>query len=133
MARRASEEKEAAAFQSWARRFPRLVLASLCLLLTFSLESRITPSVQANRTLPTDLSYGTETYWLLPGIPDLSATSGYIPHNFSNSELIITDGDHLVHGFQPGKAYPEMSVRSLAWSLAAAQYYYPDAYLREPI
>lgn len=89
--------------------------------------------VQANRNLPTDLSYSTETAWLLPGLPDLSAASGYIPHNFSHGEAVFQIGSELIHGFRPGKVYPEMYIRDIAWGMETAQYYYPDAYLREPI
>lgn len=88
---------------------------------------------QANRALPTDLSYNTETTWLLPGLPHLSATAGYIPHNFSHGEAIFTTGNEVIHGFRPGKAYPEMYIRDIAWGMETAQYYYPDAYLRDPI
>lgn len=87
----------------------------------------------ANPALPTDLSYSTETTWLLPGLPDLDATSGYIPHNFSHGEAIFNIGAETIHGFRPGKVYPEMYVRDIAWGMEAAQYYYPDEYLREPI
>lgn len=87
----------------------------------------------ANRSLPTDLSYSTETTWLLPGLPDLSATAGYIPHNFSHGEAIYQIGDEVIHGFRPGKVYPEMYVRDIAWGMETAQYYYADVYLREPI
>jgi|GEM_PF-1523228 len=87
----------------------------------------------ANRALPTDLSYSTETAWLLPGLPDLSATSGYIPHNFSHGEAIFQIGNEVIHGFRPGKVYPEMYIRDIAWGMETAQYYYPDEYLREPI
>ncbi|MEW5961263.1 MAG: trehalase family glycosidase, partial [Chloroflexota bacterium] len=96
----------------------------------------LTPSpqeVQANRALPTDLSYNTETTWLLPGLPDLNATAGYIPHNFSHGEAIFQIGNEVIHGFRPGKVYPEMYVRDIAWGMETAQYYYPDEYLREPI
>ncbi len=91
------------------------------------------PPVQANRALPTDLSYSTETTWLLPGLPDLNATSGYIPHNFSHGEAIFNTGSEIIHGFRPGKVYPEMYIRDIAWGMETAQYYYPDEYLREPI
>ncbi|MCB0208716.1 MAG: hypothetical protein KDJ52_05285 [Anaerolineae bacterium] len=89
--------------------------------------------VRANRNLPVDLSYSTETTWLLPGLPDLDATSGYIPHNFSHGEAIFQIGSETIHGFRPGKAYPEMYIRDIAWGMETAQYYYPDEYLREPI
>ena len=87
----------------------------------------------ANRGLPTDLSYNTETTWLLPGLPDLSAAAGYIPHNFSQGEALFQIGEESIHGFRPGKVYPEMYVRDIAWGMETAQYYYPDEYLREPI
>ena len=92
----------------------------------------VTP-VKANQNLPTDLSYNTETTWILPGLPDLSATSGYIPHNFSHGEAIFHTGSETIHGFRPGKVYPEMYIRDIAWGMETAQYYYPDEYLREPI
>ena len=92
-----------------------------------------THSAQANRNLPVDLSYSTETTWLLPGLPDLSAASGYIPHNFSHGEAIFQIGGETIHGFRPGKVYPEMYIRDIAWGMETAQYYYPDEYLREPI
>lgn len=118
--------------QSLAHSAIRLsVLISLAILLLAVTGS--VPPVQANRNLPVDLSYSTETTWLLPGLPDLDATSGYIPHNFSHGEAIFQIGNETIHGFRPGKVYPEMYIRDIAWGMEAAQYYYPDAYLREPI
>ncbi len=108
----------------------RLLILSL---IALSLITGPTPPAQANRALPTDLSYSTETTWLLPGLPDLSATSGAIPHNFSQGEAIFKIGDETIHGFRPGKTYPEMYIRNIAWGMETAQYYYPDEYLREPI
>ncbi len=110
----------------------RLALLSL-LLLGLAVALAPPPQVRANRALPTDLSYNTETTWLLPGLPDLNATSGYIPHNFSHGEAIFNAGNEIIHGFRPGKVYPEMYVRDIAWGMETAQYYYPDEYLREPI
>lgn len=92
-----------------------------------------TPAVSANSPLPTDLSYSTETTWLLPGLPDLSAASGYIPHNFSHGNAIFQIGNETIHGFRPGKVYAEMYIRDIAWGMTTAQYYYPDEYLRDPI
>ena len=88
---------------------------------------------QANPSLPTDLSYDTETTWLLPGLPDLDATSGFIPHNFSHGEAVFETQSDIIHGFRPGKAYSEMVIRDIAWGMETAQYYYPENYLREPI
>ena len=104
-------------------------------LVAIGLFISLTPTqpASANRALPTDLSYSTETTWLLPGLPDLSATSGYIPHNFSHGEAIFQIGNEVIHGFRPGKVYPEMYIRDIAWGMETAQYYYPDEYLREPI
>lgn len=117
--------------------FSRLLyLASFSLLgwlLLLSQASIPAQPAQANRSLPADLSYGTETTWLLPGLPHLNATSGYIPHNFSHGEAIFKIGNETIHGFRPGKVYPEMYVRDIAWSMETAQYYYPEAYLREPV
>ena len=94
----------------------------------------LTPTpVLANRDLPTDLSYNTDTTWILPGLPDLNATSGYIPHNFSHGQAIFQIGNEVIHGFRPGKVYPEMYIRDIAWGMETAQYYYPDEYLREPV
>src|SRR4029450_949560 len=42
-------------------------------------------------------------------------------------------GGETIHGFRPGKVYPEMYIRDIAWGMETAQYYYPDEYLREPI
>jgi len=103
------------------------------LLFTMGLVIGPTQPARANRALPDDMSYGTETMWILPGLPDLSATSGYIPHNFSHGEAIFQIGNETIHGFRPGKVYPEMYVRDIAWGMETAQYYYPDEYLREPI
>jgi len=112
----------------------RIVIAFVILLsLSSGLVKPPPPPALANRALPTDLSYNTETTWLLPGLPDLNATSGYIPHNFSHGEAIFTLRDEIIHGFRPGKVYPEMYVRDIAWGMETAQYYYPDEYLREPI
>ncbi len=84
-------------------------------------------------SLPGDLSYNTETTWVLPSLPNLSATAGHIPHNFSQGEAIFELPEETIHGFRPGKEYKEMYVRDIAWGMEAAQYYYPDEYLREPI
>jgi len=108
-------------------------LVTLCLLVVLGGLAVPARPASANRGLPTDLSYSTETTWLLPGLPDLSATSGYIPHNFSHGEAIFQTGSETIHGFRPGKVYPEMYVRDIAWGMETAQYYYPDEYLREPI
>lgn len=108
-------------------------LALLILLTLLITLIQLTTPAQANPLLPTDLSYSTETTWILPGLPDLSAASGYIPHNFSHGEAIFQLGSETVHGFRPGKAYPEMYIRDIAWGMEAAQYYYPDQYLRDPI
>ncbi|MCK6623966.1 MAG: hypothetical protein L6R45_02180 [Anaerolineae bacterium] len=112
----------------------RLLLASLlCLLISLSLASKPAQPTYANRALPTDLSYNTETQWILPGLPDLGETSGYIPHNFSHGAAIFEIGSEIIHGFRPGKVYAEMYARDIAWGMETAQYYYPDEYLREPI
>jgi hypothetical protein len=109
----------------------RLVI--ICFLVALGSVTSVTRPADANRALPTDLSYSTETTWLLPSLPDLSATSGYIPHNFSQGEAIFQAGDEVIHGFRPGKSYPALNIRNIAWGLETAQYYYPDEYLREPI
>jgi hypothetical protein len=132
------ENKNAAASPSIRHRFlpslrhlgPLIFVGGLVLLVT---AARPAQPVKANRALPTDLSYSTETTWLLPGLPDLDAASGYIPHNFSHGEAIFQTGNEAIHGFRPGKVYPEMYVRDIAWGMETAQYYYPDEYLREPI
>ncbi|MBN1220470.1 MAG: hypothetical protein JXM69_16205 [Anaerolineae bacterium] len=120
---------------SWRSYF--LSLAIICLLVGLVMVAGPVQPVQANpvasRALPTDLSYSTETTWLLPGLPDLSATAGYIPHNFSHGEAIFQIDNEVIHGFRPGKVYPEMYTRDIAWGMETAQYYYPDEYLREPI
>ncbi|MFN8456612.1 MAG: trehalase family glycosidase [Anaerolineae bacterium] len=114
--------------------FLRLLgLITLCLLLVLSLLTPPAQPTYANRALPTDLSYNTETTWILPGLPDLNEASGYIPHNFSHGEAVFQMGQETVHGFRPGKAYAEMYIRDIAWGMETAQYYYPDEYLREPI
>jgi hypothetical protein len=106
---------------------------TLSLLLILAGAANSAKPSYANRALPTDLSYNTETTWLLPGLPDLNEASGYIPHNFSHGEAIFQMGQETIHGFRPGKAYAEMYIRDIAWGMETAQYYYPDAYLREPI
>ncbi len=113
----------------WGRAILGLALASLLL----TGRGSAPHPVRANRGLPTDLSYSTETTWLLPGLPDLSATAGYIPHNFSHGEAIFQLDNETIHGFRPGKVYPEMYARDIAWGMETAQYYYPDEYLRDPI
>lgn len=105
----------------------------ICLLIALGFLTSSAQPAKANRALPTDLSYSTETTWLLPGLPDLSATAGYIPHNFSHGEAIFQTTTELIHGFRPGKVYAEMYIRDIAWGMETAQYYYPDDYLREPI
>ncbi|MCQ3978356.1 MAG: hypothetical protein DPW09_33435 [Anaerolineae bacterium] len=118
-------------FASLPHRLPILVIFSWLIALGFATGP--IPPTYANRALPTDLSYNTETTWILPGLPDLNATSGYIPHNFSNGEAIFQIGNEVIHGFRPGKAYSEMYVRDIAWGMETVQYYYSDEYLREPI
>ncbi|RMF01313.1 MAG: hypothetical protein D6768_10900, partial [Chloroflexi bacterium] len=108
-------------------------MAVLAINLLLAADALAPPPAGANPALPTDLSYSTETTWLLPGLPDLSAASGYIPHNFSHGEAIFKTNSDTIHGFRPGKAYPEMYIRDIAWGMETAQYYYPDEYLREPI
>src|SRR5215510_12885118 len=108
-------------------------VALFCLLGWLLIFTGPTPPASANRNLPTDLSYSTETTWLLPGLPDLSAASGYIPHNFSHGEAVFQMGGEKIHGFRPGKVYPEMYILDIAWGMETAQYYYPDEYLCEPI
>ena len=89
----------------------RRVSIYLVILMVLLLASQ---PAQANRALPDDMSYNTETTWILPSLPDLSATSGYIPHNFSHGEAIFQIGNETIHGFRPGKVYPEMYVRDIA-------------------
>ncbi len=109
------------------------LIAVVAICLVVAVEFMATPLAWANRALPTDLSYSTETTWILPSLPDLSATSGYIPHNFSHGEAIFEIGQEVIHGFRPGKVYPEMYIRDIAWGMETAQYYYAGEYLREPI
>jgi hypothetical protein len=96
----------------------------------------ITPlarQASANPNLPDDLSYSTETTWVLPSLPHLSDTAAFIPHNFSQGEAVFTLENETIHGFRPGKLYLEMYARDIAWGMETVQYYYPDEYLREPI
>jgi hypothetical protein len=112
----------------------RLVGLGIALLLMLLDTGR--PSVEpasAQAGLPDDLSYDTETTWILPSLPNLSATSGYIPHNFARGEAIFQLDNEVIHGFRPGEDYKEMYMRDIAWGMETAQYYYPGSYLREPI
>ncbi|MDX1524186.1 MAG: hypothetical protein R3264_21325, partial [Anaerolineae bacterium] len=86
-----------------------------------------------NRALPTDLSYNTDTTWLLPGLPDLTKAAGYIPHTLSQTAMAITLDNQTIHGFRSSKLSPGMSIRDLAWGMETAQYYYGDEYLRQAI
>jgi hypothetical protein len=113
-------------------RSKKSTVPGLAILLLFGLIL-LAPHADANPALPTDLSYSNETTWILPALPDLSATSGYIPHNFSHGEAIFQVGNETIHGFRPGKVYPEMYIRDIAWGMETAQYYYPNEYLRDPI
>ncbi|MBI1878763.1 MAG: hypothetical protein HYR94_11165 [Chloroflexi bacterium] len=110
-----------------------LSLATVGLLIILGATAGPVQPTYANRALPTNLSYNTETTWILPGLPDLGEASGYIPHNFSHGAAIFEIGSEVIHGFRPGKVYAEMYVRDIAWGMETAQYYYPDEYLREPI
>ncbi len=121
----------------WLKKLAKIIristtikVASICLAAFFVMQ---TGQIMYSQTLPTNLSYSTETTWLLPGSPHLSATAGYIPHTFSQNETVLTLNNETIHGLQTGQDYPELSIRSMAWSLSTAQYYYPDEYLREPI
>ncbi|GAB4443589.1 MAG: hypothetical protein Kow0031_25880 [Anaerolineae bacterium] len=88
---------------------------------------------RANPALPTNLAYGTETTWLLPGLPALSAAAGVIPHTFTQNETSFPLNGQAVPGFRAGQDDPAMRLRELPWSLATAQYFYPDDYLRQPV
>jgi hypothetical protein len=103
------------------------------LLIALSLVSPTILQASTRFSLPGDLSYSTETTWVLPSLPHLSATAGHIPHNFAQGEAIFELPEETIHGFRPGKEYKEMYVRDIAWGMEAAQFYYPDEYLREPI
>jgi hypothetical protein len=108
-------------------------LLIVCWLMATSLLLGPVQPASANPNLPTDLSYHTDTTWVLPSLPHLSAASGYIPHNFSHGEAVFQLEGEVIHGFRPGKEYKEMYVRDIAWGMETAQYYYPDEYVREPI
>jgi hypothetical protein len=112
----------------------RLIGLGVALLLVLLVAGR--PPVEpasAHFGLPGDLSYDTETTWALPSLPNLSATAGYIPHNFARGEAIFQLDNEVIHGFRPGEDYKEMYIRDIAWGMETAQYYYPGSYLREPI
>ena len=113
----------------------RILILFLCLLMAGGVYHSLLSErpALANRALPTNLAYSTETTWLLPGLPALSAAAGYIPHNYSHGEALFQIDDHSVVGFRPGRDYPDMRIRNLAWSLNTAQYFYPEAYLHQPI
>jgi hypothetical protein len=108
-------------------------LTIVCLLVIFGMAMPFVQQASANPNLPADLSYSTETTWILPSLPHLSAAAGYIPHNLSHGQALFDLGDEVIHGFRPGKDYLEMYVRDIAWGMETVQYYYPDQYLREPI
>ena len=72
-----------------ARQF-RLIGSGIALLLALLGTARpCVAQVSANSSLPTDLSYNTETTWMLPSLPNLSATAAHIPQNFSQGEAIF--------------------------------------------
>jgi len=108
-------------------------LEIICTLAALSIIAPLARPASANPSLPDDLSYHTETTWVLPSLPHLSDTAAYIPHNFSQGEALFTLENEVFHGFRPGKLYLEMYVRDIAWGMETVQYYYPDEYLREPI
>ena len=105
----------------------------ICTLAALSIITPLARPASANPSLPGDLSYHTETTWILPSLPHLSDTAAYIPHNFSHGEALFALENEVIHGFRPGKLYQEMYVRDIAWGMETVQYYYPDEYLREPI
>ncbi len=90
-------------------------------------------TAQSNPALPSDLSYSTETTWHLPTLPNLSATAGYLPHNFSQTAYIYTYNQQIIHGFKAHKNYQAIDLHSLIWAIETAQYYYPEPYLRETL
>ncbi len=108
-------------------------MASICTLTALGVITPLAKPASANPSLPDDLSYNTETTWILPSLPHLSDTAAYIPHNFSHGEAVFALDNEVIHGFRPGELYLEMYVRDIAWGMETAQYYYPDEYLREPI
>jgi hypothetical protein len=108
-------------------------LATICTLTALGIITPLARPASANPSLPDDLSYNTETTWILPSLPHLSDTAAYIPHNFSHGEAVFALDNEVIHGFRPGELYLEMYVRDIAWGMETAQYYYPDEYLREPI
>jgi hypothetical protein len=110
-----------------------LKLAAMGLLITLSTLTPLAERASANPSLPGDVSYKPETSWILPGLPYLSDTAAYIPHNLSQGEAVFALADATIHGFRPGKDYLEMYARDIAWGMETTQYYYPDEYLREPI
>jgi hypothetical protein len=117
-----------------ARRLrPAALLIALLLLALLSAPAPLLAPARANPSLPGDLSYGTETTWILPSLPNLSAAAAYIPHNFSHGEAVFQLEGEVIHGFRPGKEYDEMYIRDIAWGMETAQFYYPDSYLREPV
>jgi hypothetical protein len=108
-------------------------LAAICFLIALSVTTPLAERASANPSLPGDVSYKPETTWILPGLPHLSDTAGYIPHNLSQGEAVFALENETIHGFRPGKDYLEMYVRDIAWGMETTQYYYPDEYLRQPI
>ncbi len=91
------------------------------------------PAARANPALPTNLAYSTETTWLLPGLPTLSAAAGVIPHTFTQNETTFQPDAQPLPAFRAGHDYAEMRLRELPWSLETAQYFYPGNHLRLPI
>jgi hypothetical protein len=110
-----------------------LKLAATCFLIALSATTPLAERASANPSLPGDVSYKPETTWILPGLPYLSDTAGYISHNLSQGEAVFALEDETIHGFRPGKDYLEMYVRDIAWGMETTQYYYPDEYLRQPL
>jgi len=102
-------------------------------LITLSLIAPLAEQASANPNLPGDLSYDTQTTWVLPSLPYLSDTAAFIPHNFSQGEAVFTLENEVIHGFRPGKDYLDMYLRDIAWGMETVQYYFPNEYLREPI
>ena len=115
------------------RRLKLAMLAFIFILLPLNTAAAPLNPPAVPHTTPANLAYATETTWRVSALPNLTAAAGTIPHNFSHGEAVFNLGDEIIHGFRPGKEYKEMYIRDIAWGMETAQYYYPDAYLREPI
>lgn len=96
-----------------------------------------TPQRTTERTslipLPDDVTFSRLTTWRYPDDPRIEAMRPLIVVTLRERELFFNGASGRVSTFYPGLGYDKLYGRDLALMLPAAQYLYPDEYLRTGI